>query len=398
MFGKTISTLEIILQSFIYLISFFVPKNKNLWIFGSWTGNTFSDNSKYMYLYTRRYHPEIRCIYLCKDKDIIAKLSGRKMEAYYYYSIKGCLLSMRAGVAFLTAAHCDVNSFCCARIQYIQLFHGTPLKKIYYDDLFTPNTTKKWKAFLVKHFLVFLDGVSKKDYITIASHHVQQSFETAFQTKPDRIWVTGLARTDAYFRPLKNRYMNKLKGEIDGPLIAYLPTHRNYGNHTPENVDIMKDLERIEKLLEEKNLYLIYKPHYNELKNWSGNATEYKHIIVPDHSVVMSDVYSFTPYCDLLITDYSSIYFDFLLTEKPIIFFNYDYMHYITKEQNLYYNYDQVTPGQKCRTWEETIQAAASLLQRDNMLEQRRKLKNYFNDFCDGCSCERIYQEVKKVI
>lgn len=398
MYTKVIKTLGLILQTIVFIVSFFVPKNQNIWIFGSWTGNTFSDNSKYMYLYTRRSHPEIRCVYICKDKKIVAKLKKKNMEAYGYYSVKGCLLSMRAGYAFLTAAHCDVNSFCCARIHYIQLFHGTPLKKIYYDDCFALRSQNKWKEFLVKHIFTFLDSVNQKDYITIASNNVGRTFETAFRTKPEKLWITGLARTDAYFHPLKNSYMERLRKNIDGPLIVYLPTHRNYGNHTSETIDIMRNLKLMNELLKKKNLYMLYKPHYNELRNWNKNVTEYKHIIIPHQSITMSDVYSFTPYCDLLITDYSSIYYDFLLTEKPIVFFPYDFEYYITKEQHLYYRYEEVTPGPKCYSWEETIRAASRLLERDDYLEQRRKVKLFFQDYSDGRSCERIYQKIKNEI
>lgn len=52
----------------------------------------------------------------------------------------------------------------------------------------------------------------------------------------------------------------------------------------------------------------------------------------------------------MLVTDYSSIYFDYLLLDKPIIFFNYDLEEYLNNSRDMYFNYDEFTPGRKYKT------------------------------------------------
>jgi len=210
--------------------------------------------------------------------------------------------------------------------------------------------------------------------------------------------VTGLARTDAYIKPLNNKYIIDLKNRIDGPLIAYLPTHRNYGKHEKDYVDIMQNLEYINEILKDNNIYMLYKPHFNELVNLDSRIFKYDHIIIPEDDECMSDVYAFTPYCDLLITDYSSVYLDYLLVDKPIVFFIYDFEHYTNSERDFYYDYNQVTPGPKCYTWIDTINEALRLLKKDDMAEQRSKTCVFFNQYKDGNSCERIYQEVSSIV
>ena len=391
--------LGLLLQSLLYSISFFVPKNKTIWIFGSWTGNTFSDNSKYLYLHIVEKHPEIQCVYICKDRKVVENLIKKNKEAYYYYSIKGCFLAMRASVAFVTSSHSDVNAFCCARILYVQLFHGTPIKKIYEDDSIQNGTRiPKWKRFLVKKIFKYLDGVGQNDYITIASPNVAASFETAFNTTRNRMLVTGLARTDAYVKLSNNNYIINLKNRIDGPLIAYLPTHRNYGVHIEGYIDIMANLYYINEMLKENNVYMLYKPHFNEMKNFENIESEYDHIIVPEDDECMSDVYAFTPYCDLLITDYSSVYLDYLLMDKPIVFFIYDFENYSKLEREFYYDYNQVTPGPKCYNWIDTIDEVSRLLKNDDTSKHRSFICNIFNEYKDGNSCERIYEEVSSII
>ena len=58
-------------------------------------------------------------------------------------------------------------------------------------------------------------------------------------------------------------------------------------------------------------------------------------------------------HCDLLITDYSSIFFDFLLLDRPIVFFPYDLEQYLSQDRAMYFDYEIMTPGPKCRTYDE---------------------------------------------
>ena len=63
-----------------------------------------------------------------------------------------------------------------------------------------------------------------------------------------------------------------------------------------------------------------------------------------------------------MITDYSSIFADFLLLDRPIIFSNFDHENYINKERALYWNYEEVTPGHKASDWNSIISALNEIL------------------------------------
>ncbi|MCP5462729.1 MAG: CDP-glycerol glycerophosphotransferase family protein [bacterium] len=70
----------------------FFPKKKNLWVFGAWFGEKFSDNSKYLFQYIATNHPEIQAVWLTKNKQTFNFLRKQGFECYYLPSAKGLLL------------------------------------------------------------------------------------------------------------------------------------------------------------------------------------------------------------------------------------------------------------------------------------------------------------------
>ncbi|MCR9583669.1 CDP-glycerol glycerophosphotransferase family protein, partial [Vibrio alginolyticus] len=95
---------------------------------------------------------------------------------------------------------------------------------------------------------------------------------------------------------------------------------------------------------------------------------------------------------DVLITDYSSVYIDYLLTDKPIIFVNGDIDSYLTEDRELYYDYNSVTPGIKCSTWNDVISAIEIIKTRgDTYHAERQKVRDCFHFYYDGNSSQRVF-------
>ena len=123
---------------------------------------------------------------------------------------------------------------------------------------------------------------------------------------------------------------------------------------------------------------------------------EYSNIRVLDNE---SDMYPLFAKVDLLVTDYSSIFFDFLLTNKPVLFFPYDKVTYLTKDRSMYDDYDLVTPGYKAYNFEELYTKLelffrnASLLKRSDV--DYDLIKVMYNKYSDSKGAERTYQFIK---
>ena len=101
---------------------------------------------------------------------------------------------------------------------------------------------------------------------------------------------------------------------------------------------------------------------------------------------------------DILITDYSSVYFDFLLLDRPVIFTPFDIKEYINKDRQLYYDYDKVTPGPRCNNWNEVLIELDKILRgEDGYKKERQQINDYFNKYKDANSSKRVYEFFKNM-
>ena len=82
---------------------------------------------------------------------------------------------------------------------------------------------------------------------------------------------------------------------------------------------------------------------------------------------------------DLLITDYSCTYIDYLLLDRPMIFYNFDYRDYLQTDRGLYYNYEDVTPGYKAETFDQLLEELEQIFQgKDHYGKERSRVKDFF--------------------
>ena len=119
----------------IYFLSFLIPRNPKLWLFGSTFGNRFADNPKYFYLYCNQFHKDrknggIRAVWITKQKEIVKLLRKNGYEVYYRYSLKGIWCCLRGKVYIFDNYSKDISFWLSGGAVKINLWHGIPLKKI----------------------------------------------------------------------------------------------------------------------------------------------------------------------------------------------------------------------------------------------------------------------------
>ena len=113
----------------------------------------------------------------------------------------------------------------------------------------------------------------------------------------------------------------------------------------------------------------------------------------------VDDIYETLCTYDVLITDYSSIYFDFLLTGKPIIFLPYDLDRYTVSDRQFYYKYEDVTPGSKARDWHDVAKILADLDSMSSHWQQQYlQTLDRFHQYKDGKSCERVVAAIQNLV
>ena len=141
----------------------------------------------------------MKTIWLSRNREVVKEISEKGFKAYYTFSFYGYWFSIKAGVAMVTHSRLtDLNFFAISnRTKIIQLWHGVPLKKIYFDD------TKSAQRFSGKNFklkeLIFPFLKERFDLLITTSSEFQDIAAKAFEMSKEKIRITGYPRNDIFF-------------------------------------------------------------------------------------------------------------------------------------------------------------------------------------------------------
>ena len=153
------------------------------------------------------------------------------------------------------------------------------------------------------------------------------------------------------------------------------------------------DLEYVSKILKKQNAVLVLKPHMMTVVDKLYNADN---IILADKDI---DIYCILPFTDVLITDYSSVMFDYALLNRPILFFTYDLDFYKENLRDFYFDINTV-PGPLIETTEELIAFIKNNSKEDYFEKYNTKyqaFKETYNEFDKGNSCKSVVELVKRL-
>lgn len=385
----------------IYGLSLLIPRKKDIWLLGSTFGRRFADNPRYFYLYLNQFQNEnVKAIWISKNKKIIKFLKENGYEAYYVRSIKGICYCLRAKVYLYDNYSKDISFWLSGGAIKINMWHGIPLKKIQMDNIHDKvrHPDNVWLKF--KYCLRRLSDEKPSDYVLTTSEELRNIFVSAFRT--NHVLPIGYPRNDILnSNQMENildfdekKCLNTIESRSFSKTLLYMPTFRDSEINFFDKMDIL-DLKEYLKL---ENILLLIKLHPKSKLEKEFINLECKNICVIESSL---DPYIFLPYADVLITDYSSIYFDYLLLNRPLIFFNYDMKEYLSNSREMYFNYNEVTPGKKVSNWLELKKALENIKNESECNKEqgeRNLLKKKMFIEEDGLWSEKLYNEICKII
>lgn len=411
----------------IFPVSFLFPKKKNLILFiGKYSGK-FDDNIKYLYLHIHNEISDtekntIEYYFITGKKDVYDELKAKKFPVLYYPSYISIikLLQTRVVIVDCFTWVLGFKYYLLSRCYLIQLWHGANVKRIQYDNFKhvkkriyqeVTNTTKSIKKVMIffkaivkitkANFENYLSGnFPKYDLVLSTSKfYTDETFSKAFRHK--EIITVGYPRNDVFFQN-KNPHIllgtdeESMKKVInfksDGyKTILFAPTFRGSGGDPLS--DNVLDIYKLSDYARKNNLFFVFKFHPNP-DYWIDISS------FPDNIILYNaekDIYPALKYFDTLVTDYSSIYMDFLYLNKPVIFFCYDYKKYIEQDRELQFDYNWITPGPKCYTQDELEAEINTVLNRNiDLFKNKREdiLKMAFDDN-KGDASEKIWNYIK---
>lgn len=371
----------------IYFLSFLFPRKKNIWIFGDRFGKRYDDNSKFLFEYITNNEKEIKAIWITDKDEIVTRLRKEGKLCYKRWSLFGIFYSLRSKVGIVTFSRYDINSILMGSAIWINLHHGTTIKKDFY------NKTLKVRIinFLITH--VFRFRSTYYDYMVCSNKNpiFIKSFNKNFKILQNKFLLTGLPRNDFFYT---NGNIKKVNSSFKRKIL-YAPTFRVLERE--EDVDLFYtygwDTIRISNFLDDNNLELFIRPHPH-LKipsQLSKEINQFKNIII-------SDPLKLSPQeelleTDFLITDYSGIYIDFLHLKRPIIMAPFDIDNF-EKKEGLNYNYSEVTTQYKIANWDEFINFNFDELYFDNY---HKRIFDYFDIYQDGSNSRRTFQKINRL-
>lgn len=363
-----------------------IRPDSHIWLFSSTDNSHYNYNSRYLFEYVKENLPEITPLFVINDSELRNSLSSKYGKQYFIEteSIQGIRQALSAGVWFTSAGLPAYGIGLHKKRLIINLWHGVPLKKI---ALLDPNLKKAARIYFKKIF--------SENYTCIltTSHELIPLMARSFAVSEDKIKVWGQPRNDGLFQKNDCR---EILGQLFPDLpeytktVLYVPTFRDYGQ-----VQLFPfkdfDQEQLEAFLEEKNMLLFIRTHVAE----QGSAAPYlgKRIRFLGNEQA-EDVTGILNIFDCLITDYSSIYIDYLLTDKPMIFLPYDRQQYLDG-RGMNFDYDDVTPGPKPETFNDFLDALSP--KEDFWKSERTRVNRLFNEIQHPCAAD-ICNKVLKMI
>lgn len=353
------------------------PENvrPNVIVFESFGGKGYSDSPKYIYEYMMNHFPEFEYIWvLNRPKNVFipgpAKKVKKGSQAYYeaYSKAKYWVANARLPL-YLNKKPNQV---------YIQTWHGTPLKRLANDMkvIRMPGTTTE------NYKRNFREETSRWDYLVSPNKYSSEIFESAFWMDSDRILEIGYPRNDVLVnRADDEQYINDIKENLNLPhdkkVIMYAPTWRDdeFVKKGKYLFDLKIDLENLQRQLGDEYVVLL-RMHYLISNALDLRGFEEFAIDVSNYSDI-SELYLVT---DCLITDYSSVMFDYGVLKKPQIFFAYDLDKYGQDLRGFYLDYHKDLPGP---IYQDPYELANDLKNLDQIAEDYKpQIDAFYDKFC----------------
>lgn len=384
-------------------LSFAFPRNANVWVFGH--PAKFEGNSKYLFLYIQNLpQKEVKAVWITRNKALASELQFLGYPAYSLVSLQGVVYCLLAQYYFVDTSLEAISYWLAGGARVINLFHALPIKKMEQDVLKGQSTETLLYASrgimsLLMRFL-FPWRFAKPLYVTSTSPLYTRIFSSMFRLPKERMLEVGYPRNDILLNDIQGsdvgvdrKAKEKVKAFKDagGKVVMYAPTFRDTGDIS--FLENRESLLKINRLMEQYHSMFLVKVH--PFAKVAVPAEDWTHILFASP---VTDSYPLLKEADILVTDYSSIFVDFLLLNRPEIFFAYDLQKYITQDRELYFDYGEFTPGAKAYSFEEFFQVLKETLEgKDEYLEERIAQRSRCFIHEDGNSAQRVYESVQHI-
>ena len=366
----------------------FIPLDDKTVLFISFHGKGYSDNPKAIYeemLKDDRFK-DFKFVWAIKNhKKKAIKIDDAKIIEYlsipyFYYLSK----------AKYWIFNCKMPSYICKKKEqiYLQTWHGTPLKRLGHDIHVDENTTFYRSQIKAEDMYRSYDIDSARyNYMISPNAFCTKIFPAAFNINKERLIETGYPRNDVMSNVTDDEKL-KIKKELNIPLhkkvILYAPTWRdNQYVAKGYTFKLEVDFHKWHQYLKDDYIVL-FKPHYLIINDYKSTNDLQGFLYNIDADQDISPLYLIT---DVLITDYSSVFYDFAVMNKPMYFYMYDLKDYQEELRGFYIDIYKDLPGQ---IYENEDDLLKDVIENEYDYAKLKVFKERFNNHDDGMASKRV--------
>ena len=374
-------------------------RRDDLVVFLGRAGGRLMDNVKYLYLHACAKGYGFNSFFFTRHQDEYELLKNAGLPVITL-DARGVKILASAGAVVMDdqPVHHPEAYLLGQGAHKIQLWHGIPLKKIGFPEVDSGvNMTAEKAESLRANYSACETVASTSPWVT------ERLFSNVF--KADSFPELGYPRNDILLRaPEKNDLLNadaecyalvKRHRKAGGKVVAYMPTFRDTGlDFVDESGQIVLQPQELAEFTKAHDVLLLLKLHpYVE----DGRLFAIPGVVrYPSRR----DIYPLLPLTDALVTDYSSVYMDYLLLNRPIHFFAYDRRRYCAQDRELFFPYEDMTPGPIARTQRELLTnlRAGLISGQDGHERERLALREKLFTHTDACASQRICEHIRKLL
>jgi len=380
-----------------YFLGGLVPRRKDLWVFGSWGGQRFADNSAAFFQFCQaNLDDRIELVWISHRLDLVRQLRAVGISAYWWWSPAGIFKCLRAGTHLFDCFPKDINFWFSRGATLVNLWSGVPLKSFERDiDSRNSRYYRLFHGSFVERLVLSALmpwHVVKPDFIIATSAEARTIIARAFDIPEQTVGITGLPRNDSLLASAENiglpeTVSSALKDQRQ--IFVYLPTFRDSGRSFA-NVE----WSQLDELLEQLNACLLIKFHPVDATEVPVSA---RNVHVLDRAL---DIYRILPHTAALISDYSSVIWDYLLLQRPVILFVPDLDDFAKTSRSLNFDVRELAIGPICQNFDQltkAIQQCGSEEQADTEAEAMRvRALARFHEYADTESSRRVLEEIEQ--
>ena len=229
---------------------------------------------------------------------------------------------------------------------YLQTWHGTPLKRLGHDISVDESTTFSRTGMTYEQMCQSYDvDVKRYTYMISPNRFCSAVFPSAFGINKEKLIETGYPRNDFITNASKEdvmRIKKNLNIPLDKKVILYAPTWRdNSYVAAGYTFELKADFHKWKEMLSDEYV-VVFKPHYLIINKYKDDYSLKGFLYSIEANAEINELYVIS---DVLITDYSSVFFDYAVLNRPIYFYMYDFNDYRDQLRGFYLDVYTEMPG-----------------------------------------------------